>query len=51
MYGDLYDMHDIEMNLIEEEIPTSSLFFVDVPTIDELDKRVEERRDYNKLEK
>lgn len=44
MHGNLYDMHNIEMNLIEEEIPTSSLFFVDVPTIPELDKRVEEMK-------
>lgn len=44
MHGDLYDMHNIEMNLIEEEVPTSSLFFVDVPTVPELDKRVEEMK-------
>lgn len=44
MHGDLYDMHNIEMNLIEEEVPTSSLFFVDVPTIAELDRRVEEKK-------
>lgn len=44
MHGDLYDMNNIEMNLIEEEVPASSLFFVDVPTIDELDRRIEERK-------
>ncbi|MCI8546377.1 MAG: hypothetical protein HFJ44_04000 [Clostridia bacterium] len=44
MRGDLYDLHNIEMNLIEEEVPTSSLFFVDVPTIAELDRRVEEKK-------
>lgn len=42
--GDLYDMHNIEMNLIEGEIPTSSLFFVDVPTIAELDRKIEENK-------
>ena len=26
MHGDLYDMHNIEMNLIEEEVPTSFCF-------------------------
>jgi len=44
MRGDLYDLHNIEMNLIENEVPVSSLFFVDIPTIAEIDRRVEEKK-------
>ncbi|MGN1029695.1 MAG: hypothetical protein ACI4P7_06340 [Bacilli bacterium] len=40
MHGNLYDMHNIEMNLIEEELSSDKLFFVNVPTIRELDSRV-----------
>lgn len=48
-HGDLYDLHNVEMNLIEEEVPTSSLFFVDVPTIAELDRRIEENNKNDKI--
>lgn len=47
MHGDLYDMHNTEMNLIEKEVPCDALFFVDVPDIEELDKRVKQMRDIN----
>lgn len=43
----LYDIHQIETNLIEQELPTDALFFVNVPTIAEIDRRcMEEKEKY-----
>ena len=41
--GNLYDMCEIEMNLIEQKIPLDALFFVNIPSIEKLDREIAER--------
>ncbi len=43
MNGNLYDMCQVENNLIEQELDLDALFFVNVPTVEKMDRMVSEK--------